>query len=541
MQNKRQHHRAFDWWLMIVLVSVIFRAVDSTYAIDWTHWAGDAAHHGLASRAPDSLGTPAWTATPQDPLDGLEEFVWRSGVVATDQQVFVTARHYVDDGSGLLEHTTNLVIAYDAHDGGRMWETPVDADIYEFDSWATPVIDLDNQTLIVASHFTLFALNLADGAIRWQTPLPQVLVNASPTLSQDLLNAGVPANRVYITDYTGFGTTGGGIYAVNTSPYDELGNPYEPGEIVWQDQTLPGTSGNTVAYADGFVYVGSTHGGVIRAYAASDGGAPGLSAIYEWETDTGIAQIAQYAGFYGGLAVRGDYIYAAGYNFYGTGNTSRLYKLATDDGEVIWTQPCERTDAIPIVTGDGQIYLSAGIEGFGSAVKIQAFEDHGDYATQLWDTFVDTGGSLIVGGWTHQPLLTEGRLYCGTPDETQFFAPYTDLYILDLTLTPSDPGFVHDHAAGSGGSPASTGRYLYSLGSAGLVAYRGCGEGDLDADGDVDQDDLNAWMPCLASVDVTTPPIGCDPATFRCADFDDDGDVDLIDFAGMQHHVGQGS
>ena len=520
------------------LVSSVF-PVDARGA-DWTHWAGDAMHSGTARRAPRGVGNVAWSAAAASPEDELEEFVWRGGVVAGGERVFVTGRRYADDGTGLWEHTANVVIGYDAHDGTRLWTGFVDADVYEYDSWATPVLDRATGTVIVASHFTLFALDVVNGEIVWERELPAVLVNASPTISDDLINQGVPANRVFITDYTGFATTGGGIYAVNTSPYDAVGNPYEPGELVWQDRTLPGASGNTVACAEGFVYVASTHGGVIRAYAALDGGVRGLGAVPEWETDTGISQIAQYAGFYGGVTVQNGYVYAAGYNFYGTGNTSRLYKLAADTGMLIWEQACERTDSIPVVADDGRIYVAAGIEGFGSAVKIQAFQDCGEHAVQLWDTYADTDGGLIIGGWTHQPMLSEGWLYCGTPDESQFFAPYTDLYILDVSLAPTDPGFIVDHATGSGGSPAATGRYLYSLGSSGLVAYRGCGEGDMDADGDIDADDVTAWSDCMSGAQVTMCPAGCDPSVFRCADVDYDDDVDLHDFAGIQRNSGVG-
>ncbi|MBN1513630.1 MAG: PQQ-binding-like beta-propeller repeat protein [Phycisphaerae bacterium] len=527
-----QHGNARTLAVGLLLVGGVLTA--TVHGHEWTHCAGDAAHSGTARRAPTGIGNTAWSAQPQSPPGELEEFVWRSGVVAADGRVFITGRRYVDDGTGLWEHTANTVICYDARSGARLWNTLINADIYEYDSWATPVVDRTGGTVIVASHFSVYALNVTGGEIAWERELPQVLVNASPTVSDDLYVAGVPANRVFITDYTGFTTTGGGLYAINVSPFEATGNPYEPGEIVWQDRTLPGTSGNTVAYADGYVYVGSTHGGVIRRYAALDGGAPGLAAQFDWETDTGISQIAQYAGFYGGVTVRGDYVYAAAYQFYGTGNSSRMYKLAADDGQLLWEQPCERTDSIPIVAENGRIYLAAGIEGFGSAVKIQAFQDCGDHAVQLWDTYDDTGGSLLVGGWTHQPLLAEGRLYCGTPDESQFFAPYTDLYLLDLALAPTDPGFVIDHASGSGGSSATTGRYLYSLGSSGLIAYRGCGEGDMDADGDVDADDFITWAQCMGGPDVTTPLPGCDPGTFRCADIDYDGDVDLRDFADMQ-------
>jgi len=503
----------------------------------WPHWAGDAAHTGTARRAPMRLDGAAWSAQPRAPSGEREEFVWRSGPVTADGRVFVTSRRYIDDGSGLWTHTANTVICYDAHDGTRRWDTLIDADSYEYDSWATPAIDLTNGTLLVASHFTLFALDVDDGAIVWRRGLPGVLVNASPTVSAGLRNAGVPADRVFITDYTGFGPTDGGIYAINVSPFDALGNPYEPGEIVWQDRTLPGTSGNTATYVDGYVYVASSLGGVIRRYAALDGGAAEGGVHPDWETDTGVSQLAQYAGFYGGVSVRRGYVYAAAYQFYGTGNSSRLYKLAAADGALIWEQACERTDSIPVVSDEGHIYLAGGIDGFGSAVKIQAFADYGSYAALLWDTYVDTDGALYLGGWTHQPLLADGRLYCGRPDESQFFGPYTGLYVLDVTRVPTDPAFVVDYAAGAGGRPATTGRYLYSLGDQGLVAYRGCGEGDMDADGDVDVSDAAAWAPCLAGPNVLTPPPDCGVAMFRCAALDGDGAVDLHDLAVLQRAV----
>jgi outer membrane protein assembly factor BamB len=290
-----------------------------------------------------------------------------------------------------------------------------------------------------------------------------------------------------------------------------------------------------VAYADGRVYVGTSHGGVIRCYAALDGGVPGLGAVPEWETDTGVSELAQYAGFYGGVTVHGGYVYAAAYQFYGTGNSSRMYKLAADDGRLIWEQPCERTDCIPVVAENGHIYLAAGIEGFGSAVKVQAFHDHGEHATQLWDTYVDTGGSLIVGGWTHQPLLSQGFLYCGTPDESQFFAPYTDFYILDVSRTPTDAGFVVDHATGSGGSPAAMGQFLYSLGSGGLVTYMHDDRGDLNCDGTVDLDDVAPFVLALTHPsEYATAYPACD---VRRADMNDDTREDGLDIPGFVSRV----
>ena len=72
------------------------------------------------------------------------------------------------------------------------------------------------------------------------------------------------------------------------------------------------------------------------------------------------------------------------------------------------------------------------------------------------------------------------------------------------------------------------------------MAYRGCGEGDMDADGDVDSDDYALWSPCMAGPDITTTPGNCDPDQFECADVDYDGDVDLRDFATLQRSFGQG-
>ena len=55
--------------------------------------------------------------------------------------------------------------------------------------------------------------------------------------------------------------------------------------------------------------------------------------------------------------------------------------------------------------------------------------------------------------------------------------------------------------------------------------------GDLDEDGDVDLSDFAAFSNCLAGPENATPPGGCTPQAFDACDLDNDSDVDLDDFA----------
>jgi hypothetical protein len=45
---------------------------------------------------------------------------------------------------------------------------------------------------------------------------------------------------------------------------------------------------------------------------------------------------------------------------------------------------------------------------------------------------------------------------------------------------------------------------------------------------------LPACWECIAGPYVYEPPMGCEPAAFLAADFDDDGDMDLADYATCQ-------
>ena|GEM_PF-2701933 len=69
----------------------------------------------------------------------------------------------------------------------------------------------------------------------------------------------------------------------------------------------------------------------------------------------------------------------------------------------------------------------------------------------------------------------------------------------------------------------------------GIAAYQLYGlPGDLDDDGDVDLADYATFEGCLVGPDVLTPPGGCTQEDFYQADMDHDGDVDLGDFSEFQ-------
>lgn len=58
--------------------------------------------------------------------------------------------------------------------------------------------------------------------------------------------------------------------------------------------------------------------------------------------------------------------------------------------------------------------------------------------------------------------------------------------------------------------------------------------GDMDLDGDVDQQDHSIIAGCLSGPQGATPPPFCDPCDFSNADLDADGDIDLRDHALFQ-------
>jgi len=65
--------------------------------------------------------------------------------------------------------------------------------------------------------------------------------------------------------------------------------------------------------------------------------------------------------------------------------------------------------------------------------------------------------------------------------------------------------------------------------------------GDFNDDGEVDLTDYALFADCMAGPDVTTPPEGCSADQFSDTDLDNDEDVDLGDFGLFQRYFGDGS
>ncbi len=476
----------------------------SVRACEWSHLGRDARRSGATDSAPASLANALWTVTPPTG----ESFVGRASPVVSAGVVVVASRGF----SGPT-HVYNAVMAYSALDGEWLWSTKLVPDT--LNSWSSPCIDLMRGSVLAASDNVLCSIDLQSGGIAWCCPLDQPVVNASPAVTCGLMRSLVQTDRALICDYDPVGG-GGKLYAINVDPFDLDDNPYLPGEIVW---TYPvgGTAGASPAYADGVVYVAEAYGHVL-AIDVEDGD-------LIWDTDIAASGYPQFGGFFGGLTVAGGAVYGATYDFYGSGNNSGLVKLDAADGGIVWAIASERTDSIPIAPGDGRVYLSAGITGFGSAVKIQAFQDNGSSAALLWDTKVDPEGALSVGGWTHHMAYSGGYLFAGRPDPMDPEGAYMELLILDTTKSPADSGFVVDRSSGSGGSPAIADGVVYSIGTDGLRAYGPphCVE-DITGDGKVDLLDLSAL---LIAFGTSSGQPGFDPR----ADFDQSGTIDLGDLS----------
>jgi len=463
-----------------VLMLTAWATVRTAGAAGWTHLAADPARSGQSAGGPANLRIRRWLTGEQ------QQFVWQSTLAAADGKV-IALGVVLDDQI----MTAGFAAAYDLATGQQLWiqdtlEPPYD------DSFAGPAIDPASGSVFVATGGDFFAgtggtvyrLDLNTGQIVDEYPLAKPAVNVSPA---------VGAGRVYVTDTT-YGGPGGKLYAFNIAT----------GQEDWSVD-IGGTSGNSASYCDGKVYVANTDGR-IACYDAETGQSV-------WQQEFSGSPIA--GGFYGGLSVVNGYVYAASYVF-AFGAKASLVKLDAADGAVIWTADCERTDAIPLVA-DGKIFLTGGIDGYGSSVRLECFQDGATEAVKLWET-------PLAGGWTHQPAYSTGRLYVGKiPTGGYSFGPSTDLYVFDATKSPADGDFVINHVTDCGSSAALTDGLLLTLGIDGLYCFaEHTLAADLDLDGVVNWTDFTRF----ASRWLWTGPPGQE-----AADLNGDGAVDWADFA----------
>lgn len=445
-----------------------------TTPVWWTQLGGDATHATTPRAIGPYLSPPVWTSTGDGSI--TLSFTPQAGVVADDLHIYAV---------GYSQQFTHHLAAFNQSTGDLAWATEIPFTI--LDSWSTPTIDSNNDTIIAATGFAIVALDRFTGDLIWSTPMINPIVNASPCVTGDLAGN----NRVFITDYTFGAGSNGSLICINTDPKTP-NNPYEPGDIVWTT-VLPGDcSGNTPAYHEGIVYVstaddGSGGSGHVLAFdAASTTPPPPL-----WDTPN-----TEPLGFFSAVAYADGFVYASSYNFAGTQRSANTIKLDATTGIVQWSVPTIRTDASPIILPNNRLIVSGGVPTSpttlftGSLPAIELIEDQGTNATVLWDSFEATHDDLndngtwdqgepflSIGGWGHHPIAfisnRKTRLLVGTMTPPTGFDPFShasDLHTIDLSKHPSDQGFIISTQPDVGTTPALIGNRVFSTSAAGINA-----------------------------------------------------------------------
>lgn len=441
----------------------------------WSHFAGTAKRTGVptTNRSP-SLAQPAWVNSANMPIP-------QTGLVVDERHVYALTR----DASN-----ASFAVALDRVTGAQVWTAPIAPPV--LDSWSTPAIDTEHGTLIVASADTIAALDTDTGNPRWTTTLSAVVVNASPVVTNDLGDR----DRVLITTYSFGGGQPAQLVCINTDPHNADTNPHQPGDIVWSLPLGADSSGNTAAFQNGRIYLAtasdaSTQRGTVRCYDITSDTAP-IAPVWSFTNTIN-------AGFFGGVAIAKGHIYASSFRFTGLQTSANTVKLDKNTGHLVWSVPTNRTDATPIVLPSGDVIVSSGVSTgsfdflpfFGSLPSIQYIEDHGITASLAWDSALETHDDLnsngvwdfgepflSIGGWTHQPIAltinSAPHLLVGTLPETQpgvNIDHNTDLCLIDLSQSPTDPGFILDHTTGTGNTPAYASGWIYTGGADGIRAY----------------------------------------------------------------------
>lgn len=456
------------------------------HSSSWTHLGGNARRQSNASTSNQtlSLDSPIWIGGG----DGSTTYIpiAQTGLVVDSAQIYALATNPDAPGS-------SFAVCYHRLSGDFQWATPIPPAI--LDSWSTPAVDIQNHQLIIATSDRLISIDTNTGMKNWSTPIGGITVNASPIVTADLGDS----DRAFITNYSFGGGTPSQLTCINTDPFNPVKNPYQPGEIIWQSPLIGDSSGNTPAYADGMIYVstassaGSTAGQVL-AFDATASTQPDPT----WTFTNPIN-----AGFFSGVSIAHGNLYASSYTFTGFQFSANTVKINKRSGELQWSIPTNRTDAMPIVLNNGDVIVSGGVPigafdflpFFGSLPSIQYITQSNNTPTILWDSALDTlddtnangiwdfGESFLsIGGWTHQPIVTSvdtninntPMLLVGTAPATTpgvQFAHNTDLSLIDLTKLPTDPGFIVEHFSGAGSTPAMIDSWIYTSGESGIHAF----------------------------------------------------------------------
>ena len=414
--------------LAISSILILAALAPANAAMQWQHYGGDARHNPVTWGVGPSLAQPRLA-------------------IGDERDISATATPVVFDGKVFaycsLGRVTR-VAAFSLADGSVKWSTDV-ADAV-MDSWSSPAVEPASRSILIASGQKVFALNADTGDERWSTPLGADVVNASVTIA---------VGKAFISTYATWGEKGKLVAIRLDSATGTVGS------IAWSKQ-IGQSCGNTPAYyagsgpADAGIIVADMEGR-IRSFDPANG-------TPRWTYDEPGAGSWDIPGgaFTGGVCVAGDFCYASTYNFYGGENNSYTCKLNAKTGSLAWRTPSERTDAVPAVY-QGTVIVSAGIEGYGSRPKLQAFDD----ATggKLWET-------AAMGGWTLTPAIVSGVCYVGTLAEGASTFDYCEkLNAVDLSKMPDNPGFVITSYTGAGGTAAYAGGSICSVGTAGLCIF----------------------------------------------------------------------
>lgn len=443
----------------------------------WSHAGRDGSRVSAVDRSDQPNPPPFWAQWPTFTINSLTDGTPIDFMTQTTPVVRGTSAYALAWVGGF-----ESLVAIDLPTGSVLWiaELP----IREVDSWSSPAIDAEHRTVLVGMGDEVTAFSAPSGRERWRTPLLAPVVNASPVITNDL----GPRDRAFVTDY-GFFSDAGRLYCLNTDPFDQALNPFQPGQIVWSVVIDSVSSGNSPAYLNGTVYVatpgdGFGGGGKVLAFDATTDSAPSPT----WVFQNPVAR-----GFYGGVSVRSGAVYAASYGFSGTQLNSNLVKLIAQTGALAWSVPSNRSSSTPVPLADGRVVLSGGIlpdpvfGDYGSRPSVAVYQPNGsrslETALDTWadtddDGSLDVGESLLVGGWTGQPLVIESTN--GNAEAIVAISPAVSvpnlggdgLARLNLDWTPtSGSSLVLQASPLGGGSAATSGGWLVSLGEDGLTIW----------------------------------------------------------------------